>query len=740
MRSTPSIGALVLLGIAAGGHAQAQPPVAPVRPVADTYHGTSVADPYRWMEEEGSTELRTWMLAQHAHTRAMIDRIPERDSLLARQTRYVRGSAVVFLDQRRGNRYFTWGAKPEDDFLRYYVRHGLGGEDRLVLDPSAYKVPGSTAAGAVTAESCEASPSGRRLLCELAAGGSEDGALFAIDVETGRMLDAPIPHASDPEWLPGERAFVYSRGPDLPPDAPATERNQNVRSYLHRLGSGSAPDRAVFGPGVWPGVVVDPTHDPEVRIPPGSRAAFVVVEDGTSAHVEVWTAPAAALTAVAPIQWRRIVRFEDQVTAFSVDGDALYLLTTRGAARKRLVRTSLAHPNPAAAEVVVPEGAGVFDRLVRTSDALYLSTMEAGSSRLLRVPLRGGATAPVPLPLAGSVRTFLGTDEAAPELVFQMDTWTREATDYRFDPSTGRVEAVGVMPPSPYSHLMDGYVSEEVMVPAADGVLIPLSIIRPRNLRRDGSAPTLLTGYGAYGTSLTPAFPGWAQTWFDAGGVYAVAHVRGGGELGEAWYRAGWQGTKPNSWRDFIACAEYLVREGYTSPARLAAEGASAGGILVGRAITERPDLFRAAVIKVGLADALRAETTANGVPNIPEFGSTATEEGFRALLAMSPYHHVRDGTPYPAVLLMTGMNDPRVNPWHAAKMAARLQAATTSGRPVLLRVDAEAGHFGGAMSSNLESFADEIAFLLWQLGQPGFQPSGEVAAGFRDGEQLDRT
>ena len=305
-----------------------------------------------------------------------------------------------------------------------------------------------------------------------------------------------------------------------------------------------------------------------------------------------------------------------------------------------------------------------------------------------------------------------------------MDTWTREPSDYRFVPSTGRVEALRVMPPSPYSHLMDAYVSEEVMVPAPDGVMVPLSIIRPRDLRRDGSAPTLLTGYGAYGTSISPTFPGWARTWFDAGGIYAIAHVRGGGELGEAWYRAGWQSSKPNTWRDFIACAEYLIREGYTSPARLAGEGTSAGGILIGRAITERPDLFRAAVIKVGLSDALRAETTSNGVLNIPEFGSTATEEGFRSLYAMSPYHHVTEGTAYPAVLLMTGLNDQRVNPWQAAKMAARLQSATSSGRPVLLRVNTDAGHFGGGMTTNLESFTDEVAFLLWQLGEPGFQPA----------------
>jgi prolyl oligopeptidase len=266
--------------------------------------------------------------------------------------------------------------------------------------------------------------------------------------------------------------------------------------------------------------------------------------------------------------------------------------------------------------------------------------------------------------------------------------------------------------------------------------MIPLSIIYKRGIKLDGSNPTLLSGYGAYGISRDPGFNPSLLAWYEKGGVYAVAHVRGGGEYGEDWYKAGYKLTKPNTWKDFIACAEYLIQNGYTSPSRLAGTGGSAGGILIGRAVTERPDLFGAAIFQVGCLDMLRIETTPNGVPNIPEFGSVKTKEGFKGLYEMSAYDHVSDGTKYPAVLLTTGINDPRVEPWQSAKMAARLQAATAGGKPVLLRVDYEAGHgIGTTKKQGEEQFADMLTFLLWQFGVPDFQicKAATILSGFRE-------
>ena len=270
----------------------------------------------------------------------------------------------------------------------------------------------------------------------------------------------------------------------------------------------------------------------------------------------------------------------------------------------------------------------------------------------------------------------------------------------------------------------DDLTSVEVEARSYDGTMIPLSIVYKQGTRLDGTNPTLLWGYGAYGFSQDPSYDPLLLAWIGHGGVFAVAHVRGGGEFGYEWYQAGYKLTKPNTWKDFIACAEYLVENKYTSPQRLAGIGGSAGGILIGRAITERPDLFGAAIAVVGCMDLLRMETTPNGVQNIPEFGTVKTKDGFKALYEMSSYDHVKDGTKYPAVMLMTGINDPRVEPWQSAKMAARLQAATTSGKPVLLRVDYEAGHgVGSTKKQTEEQLADRWTFLLWQFGLPEFQP-----------------
>ena len=699
-----------------------QPPAAPVRPVTDTYFGAAVVDPYRWMEaSDNATELREWMLAQNHYTRSMLERIPGRDSLLARLNRDAHAVPFVGVDERRGNRYFVLRAEPNEEFVKYYVRNGIHGNDRLVLDPSAYTLASSSSnRRASRIVRCVPSPSGRKVACELASGGSEDATLFVLSVETRHSLVAPIRRAFRPTWLPDESGFVYSRLPELPPGTPPAARNQNGRVYLHRFGSEIVSDRPLFGSGVWPGIAVDPAHYVSVRIPLGSTQAFAADNNGTAENDESWTAPVAALVAKAPIPWRRIIRAEDEVTDYAVHGDALFLLSYHGASGKRLLRTSFKMPDPATAQVVVPESDRVIAEMKRTSAAIYLLSTEGGESRLLRVPLDGTSPTPVPLPFPGTVHGFEATNEATAELGYYMSGWTHDVADYRYDPIANRLDTLDVQPTNPYSAMND-VVSSEVMVRAGDGTMIPLSIVHRRGVVRDGSAPTILEGYGAYGVSLTPHFLGVLKTWFDNGGVYAVAHVRGGGEFGERWHAAGRGPTKPNSWRDFLACAEYLVQQRYTSPAHLAAKGASAGGILVGRAITERPDLFRAAIIEVGLTNPLRSETTANGVANIPEFGSTKLLAGFRALYEMDAYQHVVNGAAYPAVLLTTGLNDPRVDPWQVAKMAARLQAATSGGRPILLRVDAEGGHSGSTASANITAIADEQAFLFWQLGNPAF-------------------
>jgi prolyl oligopeptidase len=304
-------------------------------------------------------------------------------------------------------------------------------------------------------------------------------------------------------------------------------------------------------------------------------------------------------------------------------------------------------------------------------------------------------------------------------MLFSLNSWTNSPALYEYDAKRSTPTDTKLIPPIPVD--MSAIKSVTVKVKSHDGVLVPLVILYKQGIPRDGTSPTLLDGYGAYGSENTsPYFAAIFLPWLERGGVLALAGVRGGGEYGEDWHLAGKQKTKPNTWKDFIATAEYLVQEKYTSPAYLAGEGASAGGILISNAIAERPDLFGAALIMVGVNDALRAETTANGVPNIPEFGTFTTKSGFEALLAMDGYLKITDGVKYPAVMLTAGINDPRVEPWMSAKMAARLQAASTSGKPVLLRVDYDAGHgIGSTKKQWNQQLADMWSFLFQQL-RPG--------------------
>jgi prolyl oligopeptidase len=307
-------------------------------------------------------------------------------------------------------------------------------------------------------------------------------------------------------------------------------------------------------------------------------------------------------------------------------------------------------------------------------------------------------------------------------ILIYTNNWTKGSLIYEYDPGSKTFTDTGLLPKGTFDDV-PGYVSREVKVESHDGVMVPLSILHKEDLSMGGNNPTLLVGYGSYGSSRGVSFSPTRLAWLEKGGVLAIAHVRGGGEYGKEWHLAGRMLNKPNTWKDFIACAEYLIREGYTSKERIAGQGGSAGGILIGRSITERPDLFAAAVINVGMLDAIRAETTTNGVPNIMEFGTVTEEDGFRGLHEMSTYHHVEDGTAYPAVLLTHGINDPRVDPWMSGKMTARLQAASSSGEPVLFRVDYDAGHgIGSSRDQYLQQLADTWAFLLWQFGVRGYQ------------------
>jgi prolyl oligopeptidase len=706
----------------------ASPPVAPVKPVTDDYFGAKVVDPYRYMENLDDPEVQGWIKAQNDHTRAVLASIPGREQLLARIRELDQSVPQVQAVRLPGGLYFCLKLLAGEDVAKLYLRKGLNGEERLLADPEKITlVPSDQGKGKNVISGGAVSNDGKYIALGVVPGGDElHGEVHVIDTSSGREAGDVIPQvgaeAWQPYWLPGNRSFVYGRLQKLPHDAPAAEVRQKFRAYLHVLGTDPDKDSPVFGYGVVPSIDVDPSLIASVQIQPDSHYALGLLNGSVTPNSAYYIAPVDSIGKSDPA-WRKVADFADGVTNIAIHDDDLYLLTYKNAQRYKIIRTDARKPDLASAETVVPACQAVIQGMSAAQDALYVRLLDGGLGRVLRVPYGPNPRVEeVALPVKGTV--FLGTDPRLPGALLYLTSWTQAFKIYAYDPETKQAMDTKLQPLGPYDNPTN-IESAEVQVRSYDGTLVPLSIMYPKGLKLDGTNPTLLEGYGSYGWPFPPYFESTRLAWHEKGGVYAVCHVRGGGEYGEEWHLAGKGPTKPNTWRDFTACAQYLIEKKYTSTARLAGEGVSAGGILIGRAITSQPDLFTAAIDKVGMSDTLRTELTQNGETNIPEFGSVKTEEGFKALNAMSAYHHVKDGTAYPAVLLETGMNDPRVDPWEMAKMTARLQAATASGKPVLLRVDYAGGHgaMGATRAQADEQLADEWSFLLWQFGVPESRP-----------------
>ena len=700
-------------------HPQSAPTATPHREVADTYFGTVLVDPFRWMETPtpSNPEFRQFLETQNRHARSVLDQIPGRTAL-AERIRALDDTvvSVAALDVQ-GGRWFYLKTEPGVEHRKLYVRDGPAGRERMLIDPQSIAAPKGSH---LDIDYLFPSPDGRVLAYGLSAAGSEKTVLHIMDVATGRVLPDSITRAQFPgvSWDGDSRAFFLNRLSAASDTNPA-ERYRNTRAYRHVVGRPSAEDEELLGPGTNDDVAVGPDDFPLLYAPPGTPYVFAYVNHGVRPEITLYSARHSALKGK-DTRWRKVADVDDGVTYFTARGEDLFLMTHKDAPRFRVIRTRAGTPDLEHAEVIVPAGRTVVQNLGAASDALYVQEMDGGLARLRRIPYDGGRGKRLRLPFDGSIDFFVA-DARRSGVIVRLQSWTHSPLWYSYDPASKIVRDTRLAPPAPIDY--SGIESKEVQAPSADGTMVPLSIVHRRGLKLDGSHPTLLEGYGAYGYSIDPFFRPALIAWLERGGVYAVAHVRGGGEYGEEWHQAGKEATKPNTVADFIGCAEYLVQKRYTSPARLSGTGTSAGGITIGRAITQRPDLFRAAVPRVGVMNALRTEVEPGGPANIPEFGTVKTEQGYRALLAMDAVHNVKPKTKYPAVLLTAGLFDSRVEAWQPAKMAATLQENSSSGYPVLLRVDFDAGHgMGLAKSQRSAELADVYAFLLWQLGAPEFQ------------------
>jgi len=670
-----------------------------VRDVVEMLHGAEVHDPYRWLEDGESEETAAWVAAQNARTRAVLDALPARPALHARllellQVGTVGAPAVV------AERVFTLERVGDQDQAVLVLRSAVDADapPRTVVDPHAL-----AADHAASIDWFSPSPDGRLVAYGVSEGGSEHGTLRIVEVDTGDHLPDAIPHIrhASAAWLPDGSAFAYSRLPD-PATVPDGDEGYWETVWWHRVGDDPEKDEQLLGDGLAK------TALPATAISPDGRwLVFHVSYMPTRTDVFLLDRDTGTRTVV--------VEGREATTGCQIVGDRLYAVTNLDAPRGRVVSALLARPGVEHWTTVVAESHAVIEGAVAAGGSLVVSSAEHAVSRLHRHALDGSGREEIPLPELGSVGG-LDADPATERALFTFTSFARPPGLWRWSPDLG-VEAWTRFA-SPVDS--DDFAVEQAFYRSTDGADVPLFLVRSAATVPSPDTPTLLTAYGGFAISNTPGYSAGTVAFCEAGGVWAVAGIRGGGEYGEDWHRAGMLADKQQCFDDFYAAADWLVAEGRTSRDRLAVRGGSNGGLLVGAALTQRPDLCRAAVCAVPLLDMLRYHRFLIGALWIPEYGDPDDPAQFAVIARYSPYQHVADGTAYPATLVTTAESDSRVDPLHARKFAARVQAATATPeeRPILVRIETRAGHGVGKPAwKQADEAADTWAFLLWQLG-----------------------
>jgi prolyl oligopeptidase len=548
---------------------------------------------------------------------------------------------------------------------------------------------------------------GKYVAVSLSKGGSEDGTLHFYETATGKALPDTIAHVQYPTaggsaaWNADGTGVYYTRFPRKG-ERPDADLNFYQQVYFHKIGTPDSEDTYSIGkdfPRIAE-IALEAARDGKYVLATvangdgGDFAHYLLAPDGT---------------------WKQITQFSDEIKIARLGRDnALYLVSRAGTPRGKILRLPLDVPELKNAAEIVAAGDSVIESIVPTSDALFVGDLLGGPSQIRRFDLNGKNETIIPLPQISAVQEMLALEDGS--LLFRDISYTEPAAWFNCPNQKTEPVKTALRSTSPVS-FADIEVRREFAT-SKDGTKVPLNILFRKGMKRNGQNPTLLYGYGGYGISMSPNFDFARRLWFDRGGIYVVANIRGGGEFGEEWHKSGNLTKKQNVFDDFAAAAEYLIKENYTRPEKLAIMGGSNGGLLMGAMITQRPDLFRAAVSSVGIYDMLRVELAPNGAFNVTEFGTVKDPEQFKALYAYSPYHHVVDGTKYPSVLMMTGANDGRVAPYHSRKMTARLLAANKSENRILLRTSSSAGHgIGTALSERIKQLADIYAFLFAQVG-----------------------
>jgi len=697
-----------MIGLAAAAADAPPAPETPKQPVVDTYQGVRVTDDYRWLEDSGSPAVRQWSEAQNTRTRAYLDSLPHRSEIGSRVDRLIRSNSISYaVVAKRGGRLFAFKTDPrlQQPMIVTLASADDLGSERVIVDPNALDPKGGT-----EIDWFVVSLDGGKIGVSLSKGGSEAGDLHLYDVAAARETGEVIPGVQK-GTAGGSAAFTpdglgiwytrYPRGGEREPQ----DAGFYQQVWHHRIGTPTEADACELG-GDLPKIA-------EIQLATKEDGKWVVAEvrNGDGGEVAYYLRSASAES-----PWVRVSSFSDKIVRFAFGRDeAIYFMSRMGAPKGRILRVALdAPPSLAGAAEIVKESEGSIEDFLPTASRLYVSDLLGGPSRVRVFDLAGNRSADMPLPPISSVRHMVPLD--GDDVLVENGSYLELPAWLQYTAGTGTCRKTAMVRTS-----LADYSDTEVIrefAKSKDGTMVPLDILRRKSARLDGANPTILYGYGGYGLSMTPRFDTSRRIWLEQGGVFVMAILRGGGEFGDEWHLAGNLTRKQNVFDDFYACAVWLVEHKYTTSAKLAIFGESNGGLLMGAALTQHPEFYRAVVSRVGIYDSLRSELTTNGEFNVTEFGSVKNPEQFRALFAYSPYHHVADGVRYPSILLTTGANDPRVDPWHSRKFCARLQAANASSNPVLLRTSRSSGHgMGNSLDETIAERTDIYSFLIHELG-----------------------
>jgi prolyl oligopeptidase len=697
------ISAICALSLINLSSAEPNPPT-PKRPVTDEYQNVKVEDNYQWLEKDDDPEVKAWSNAQNQRTRSYLDKLPDRAAIEKQLTEWYAKTSPSYSELvSRPGVLFAMKFQPpkQQQMLVTLASADKLKSEKMVLDPNALDAKGTTAI-----DWFAPSRDGKYVAISISQGGSEDGTLHIYETATGKALPDSIAHVQYPTaggsaaWNADGTGIYYTRFPRKG-ERPDADLNFYQQVYFHRLGTADTEDTYSIGQ--------DFPRIAEIKLEASRDGSYILatVANGDGGDFSHYLLGPDG-------NWKQLTQFTDQIKGARLGRDnALYLLSRADAPCGKILRLPLDTPELANATMIAPASEAVIQFIEPAARALYVADLLGGPSQIRRFGLDGKGETIIPIAKISAVSEMEPLKDNS--LLFRDVSYTEPAAWSHCIPGKAEPLRTALVNTSPVS-FADIEVTREFAT-SKDGTKVPLNIVRRKGTKLDGNNPTLLYGYGGYSISMSPNFDFTRRLWFDRGGVYVVANVRGGGEFGEDWHKAGNLTKKQNVFDDFAVAAEYLIKEKWTRPEKLALLGGSNGGLLMGAMITQHPDLMHAVVSAVGIYDMLRVELAPNGAFNVTEFGTVKDPEQFKALYAYSPYHHVVDGTRYPSILMMTGANDGRVAPYHSRKMVARLDEASKSSNPILLRTSSSAGHgIGTALSERIKQLADQYSFLFAQL------------------------